>query len=43
MDNIGINQRKVGFSEKGRNLLQEYCTDKNLDFNTELEKFKQFI
>jgi len=43
IDNLGINQRKVGFSKKGIKLLQEYCTDKNLDFNTELEKFKRFI
>jgi hypothetical protein len=43
IDNLGINQRKVGINEQGKKLLLEYCKNYQLDFNTELEKFNKFI
>jgi hypothetical protein len=43
IDNLGVNQRTVGINDQGKKLLLEYCTDNNLNYNTELEKFNKFI
>lgn len=43
IDNQGVNQRKVGLSNKGKKLLKEYCEGNNLDYNEEYNKFIKFI
>ena len=43
IDNLGVNQRKVGLSDKGKKLLKEYCEGNNLDYNEEFNKFNKFI
>lgn len=43
IDNMGLNQRKVGLSIEGKQLLEEYCNINSLNYTEELNKFNAFI